>query len=232
MCKRTGGRLACAGKLAHSRASPCTAAAVTQLQPDSSADPAWRSPVDPRLAGLHGPRPWLLDDGSLTRRLVASGRAFRVERLRQDWSTPRASERRVLGTGLRQRALVREVALRLDGDAVVFARSVFPYASGCGRLAHLRKLQGSSLGAILFSAPDMRRSPFQVTLLAGDSRYLPPALRQTPPAWARRSVFRLHGQRLLVSEVFLERFLPRAPGSGLERGNRRRVSAAILSATH
>jgi chorismate--pyruvate lyase len=204
---------------------------VIRVPPDSSADPAWRSPDDPRLAGLHGLRHWLLDDGSLTRRLVDSGGAFRVQRLSQRWATPRASERRVLANGLRQRALVREVALRLDGEAVVFARSVFPYASLCGSLAHLRKLQGSSLGAILFSAPDMRRSPFQVALLDGDSRYLPPALRQQRPAWARRSVFRLHGQRLLVSEVFLAPFRPWAPGPGLERGWRRRVSAAILPAT-
>ncbi|KGE03155.1 chorismate--pyruvate lyase family protein [Pseudohaliea rubra] len=204
---------------------------MIRVQPDSSADPAWRSPVDPRLAGLHGLRPWLLDDGSLTRRLVASGGTFRVERLSQRWSTPRASEARVLASGPRQQALVREVALRLDGEAVVFARSVFPYASLCGRLAHLRKLQGSSLGAILFSAPDMRRSPFQVALLSGDSRYLPRSLRQENSAWARRSVFRLHGQRLLVSEVFLMPFRLRAPGTGVERGSRRRVSAAILPAT-
>jgi chorismate--pyruvate lyase len=204
---------------------------VTRVPPDSSADPAWRSPDDPRLAGLHGLRHWLLDDGSLTRRLVDSGRPFRVQRLSQRWATPRASERRVLAVGLRERALVREVALRLDDEEVVFARSVFPYASLCGRLAHLRKLEGSSLGAILFSAPGMRRSPFQVALLDGDSRYLPPELRQRAPAWARRSVFRLHGQRLLVSEVFLAPFRPWAPGPGLERGWRRRVSAAILPAT-
>ena len=129
------GDLACARVLAHPRASSRAATPVTRVPPDSSADPAWRSPDDPRLAGLHGLRHWLLDDGSLTRRLVDSGGAFRVQRLSQRWATPRASERRVLANGLRQRALVREVALRLDGEAVVFARSVFPYASLCGSLA-------------------------------------------------------------------------------------------------
>lgn len=205
---------------------------MIQLAPDSSPDPVWRSPADPRLAGLRGCRHWLLDEGSLTRRLIDSGGRFRVQRLHQSWGTPRASERAVLRCPPRSAALVREVALLLDDEPVVFARSVFPQRSLRGSLAHLRRLRARSLGAILFSDPGMRRSPFQLARLAPHSAYLPPALRQSEPAWARRSVFLLAGQRLLVSEVFLAAFRPRTATRAFERENGRRVSAAILDAKH
>jgi chorismate--pyruvate lyase len=40
----------------------------------------------------------------------------------------------------------------------------------------------------------MRRSPFEVALLRGDSAYLPESLRQRQPAWARRSCFVVQGK--------------------------------------
>jgi chorismate--pyruvate lyase len=227
MCKL---RLACPGILTHHPATFVLLIAVIQFPSDSTADPRWRSPADPRLAGLRGRRPWLLDEGSLTRRLVDSGQRFRVQRLHQGWGTPRHSEQRTLGCPRRGAALIREVALLLDEVPVVFARSVFPYRSLCGSLAHLRRLEASSLGAILFSDPSMRRSPFRVACLAPHSAYLPPALRQPEPAWARRSVFSVAGQRLLVSEVFLAAFRPAAERPALQRGYRGRVSAAIPAA--
>jgi chorismate--pyruvate lyase len=54
----------------------------------------------------------------------------------------------------------------------------------------------------------MRRSAFELALMAGDSDYLPPLLRQAEPAWGRRSRFVIGGRSLMVSEVFLEGFTP------------------------
>lgn len=173
-------------------------------------------------------RRWLTDNASLTGQLIASGRGeFRVRRLRQDWEVPLHSERRLLGLPLRQRSLVREVVLLLGGNAVVFARSVFPFASLTGELAHLRRLQSRSLGAILFRHPGMVRHPFELALVPGDSDYLPAALRQDGPAWGRRCRFEFGGKSLMVSEVFLERFKPWQGALPVHRAQRGNVGAAI-----
>lgn len=192
-------------------------------------EPRWQ-PAD-RFTATQLPwtrRNWLLDDGSLTSRLVQSGQGrFSVERLRQCWEFVRPSEARLLEIPQRQRALVREVVLRLDGRAVVFARSVFPVASLGGELGHLRQLQNKSLGAILFSHPGMRRTPFELAEIAGDSNYLPGALHQDTPAWGRRSCFELLGKRLMVSEVFLQAFRPWPALLPVHRSQRGRVVTAI-----
>jgi chorismate--pyruvate lyase len=175
-------------------------------------------------------RVWLTDNGSLTEHLVASGRGeFAVQRLYQGWEVPRPSERRLLDLPPRQLALVREVALMLGNEAVVFARSIFPHASLVGSLAHLRRLQNKSLGAILFKHPGMHRYPFELALMASDSDYLPHSLRQAGLAWGRRSRFEIEGKKLMVSEVFLPAFTPWHTALALHRTQRGKVSAAFMA---
>lgn len=197
------------------------------------AEPRWRSLERYTTRSLPpATRAWLTDDGSLTARLVALDQGpFRVQRLYQGWEVPLLTERALLGCPPRQRALVREVALRLGDEAVVFARSVFPVASLHGCLGHLRRLHNRSLGAILFSHPDMQRSPFELAPMRGDSAYLPPQLRQPTPAWGRRSRFDIQGKQLLVSEVFLQPFRPWPATLPVHRSQRGRVNAAFASPT-
>ena len=172
-------------------------------------------------------RNWLLDDGSLTGRLIDldQGR-FSVLRLYQGWQVPLSSERRLLGIPRRQQAIVREVVLRLESEPVVFARSVLPVSSLTGSLAHLRRLQNKPLGAILFSHPGMQRTPFELALIDGHSDYLPKAMQQAGQAWGRRSCFDLGGKRLMVSEVFLEDFSPWPGILPVHRSQRGRVVPA------
>jgi chorismate--pyruvate lyase len=173
-------------------------------------------------------RHWLLDDSSLTVRLIELNLGeFRVQRLYQGWQLPLLSESKLLGVPARQRALVREVGLMLAGRTVVFARSVFPIASLSGDLTRLRYLQNRSLGAILFKHPGMHRSPFELARMAGDSDYLPPQLQQDVPAWGRRSRFVIAGRSLMVSEVFLQGFTPWTAGLAVHRAQRGKVDAAI-----
>jgi chorismate--pyruvate lyase len=177
-------------------------------------------------AGLRG---WLTDDGSLTGRLIELGRGeFRVQRLYQGWQVPLTSEQQLLSLPPRQLALVREVALQLAQQTVVFARSVFPVSSLTGSLAHLRRLQNKSLGAILFRHPGMHRSPFELARIGGESDYLPTTLQQGTPAWGRRSRFVIGGRSLMVSEVFLESFTPWDSALLVHRAQRGKVSAAIV----
>ena len=191
-------------------------------------EPLWRPTRQFTTAELPPAcRSWLLDDGSLTARLSEMNRGeFRVQRLFQGWQLPLLSEIRLLGVPPRQRALVREVGLMLAGQTVVFARSVFPVASLTGDLTHLRYLQNQSLGAILFSHPGMHRNPFELSLIAGDSDYLPAELRQAAPAWGRRSRFIIGGRSLMVSEVFLQEFTPWTASLPVHRALRGNVQPA------
>lgn len=185
-------------------------------------EPRWR-PIEQHTTMQLPPacRPWLLDDGSLTVRLIGlnSGK-FRVVRLYQGWQLPLPSESRLLAVAPRQRALVREVGLMLAEDTVVFARSVFPITSLSGDLGHLRYLRNKSLGAILFKHPGMHRSPFELARIEGDSNYLPRELQQDTPAWGRRSRFVIGDRSLMVSEVFLQGFTPWTTTLAVHRARR------------
>ncbi|MBA6413619.1 chorismate lyase [Parahaliea sp. F7430] len=202
----------------------------TPSAPDT--EPHWRSAQ--LFSNVDLPqkqRSWLLDDGSLTERLITTQAGdFTVQRLRQSWATPYRSERNLLGIGLRQKALIREVALQINGQAVVFGRSIFPAASLAGELRHLRHLQNRPLGAILFRYPSMQRSPFELAHIPGDNDLLPATLRQEQAVWGRRSCFDIKGKRLLVSEVFLSAFQPWQALLPIHRSQRGKVSAAILRA--
>ena len=191
-----------------------------------------RAPRWYREEQIYGPllaadRCWLLDDGSLTEHLIATGQRFSLTRLAQRWEQVSADERRLLRMGARERALVRRVALRLDGEDVVFARSVFPVSSLSGPLARLQRLQNQSLGSFLFAQPDMRRSPFELARLVPGSSYVPEDLQQTAAAWARRSCFVVAGRPLLVSEVFLDGFPRWQAPMPLHRSRRGQVDGRI-----
>jgi chorismate--pyruvate lyase len=210
----------------------------TQARPQQArrrivTEPRWR-PVGRYTHASLPPdsRIWLTDNGSLTGQLIASGRGeFSVQRLYQGWEVPLPSERRLLDLPSRQLSLIREVALLLGSDTVVFARSIFPISSLVGGLAHLRRLQSKSLGAILFKHPGMHRHPFELALMPGSSDYLPKGLQQTNPAWGRRSRFEIEGKKLMVSEVFLEAFTPWHAALSVHRTQRGKVSAAFRAST-
>ncbi|MEE4278890.1 MAG: chorismate lyase [Halieaceae bacterium] len=199
------------------QASSAAAAAAFHWRPQERVPGPLLAPV----------RRWLLDDGSLTQHLVNTGRRFSVDRWAQHFAAPTLDERRLLQMGTREHAMVRQVVLCLDEQPVVFARSVFPVSSLRGPLKHLRRLSNQSLGAFLFARPDMRRSPFELALMAGDSSYLPLTLHQRAPAWARRSCFVVDGKPLLVSEVFLSGFRGWPAVMPLHRSRRGQVDVTI-----
>lgn len=172
--------------------------------------PRWYAPRCLRSQGEVPPRslrPWLLDQGSLTAKLVArSGGDFRVQVLRQAVERPLLSEQRLLGMAAGRHALVREVLLLGQGQAWVFARSLVPLTSLAGRLRRLRSLRERPLGAFLFAQPGLRRGALQFSRIQPGQQYMPEALFLGEPLWGRRSVFCLDHKPLLVSEVFLPSF--------------------------
>lgn len=162
-------------------------------------------PHDRPDAGL---RDWLLDTGSLTRRVqrACAGR-FRVRVEFQGWGRPRLDECLALHLRQPRRALIREVHLLCDDRPWVFARTVIPISTLRGRERRLAHLGERPLGAVLFADPHMTRGPVEVACVRpGQALYTAAVqgLRQRPAEiWGRRSVFRLGGKPLLVSEFFL-----------------------------
>lgn len=155
----------------------------------------------------HETRAWLLDQGSLTQRLIKTSRGqFKVQVLSQRWQRPRLSERALLDMPVREVAIIREVLLLCHNEPWVFARSVMPAKSLVGRLRRLRNFDDSSLGAMLFRDTSMRRQPFQLARIDGDSQAIPLAVQQNAELWGRRSRFELGGKPLMVSEIFLPTF--------------------------
>lgn len=153
-------------------------------------------------------RDWLLDTGSLTRRVQqACGGRFRVQVEMQGWGRPRLDEYRALGLRIGRIALIREVHLLCDGRPWVFARTVIPVTTLRGRQRRLAHLGNRPLGAVLFADPHMQRGPVQVARIPRGSALFAAAVqglqRRPEEVWGRRSVFRLGGKPLLVSEFFL-----------------------------
>ncbi|MFN2308276.1 MAG: chorismate lyase [Gammaproteobacteria bacterium] len=175
----------------------------------ASAALRWRQPKQlPRACPEPAPRDWLLDTGSLTRRLQArcTGR-FQVRVVAQGWGRPRLDECRALGLRRPLYALIREVQLLCAGRPWVFARTIIPIGTLRGRERRLAQLGARPLGALLFADPHMRRGPLEVACVCAGQPLYHTAVQglAAPPAriWGRRSVFRLGGKPLLVSEFFL-----------------------------
>lgn len=179
------------------------------INSENEKEPVWRR--QRRLSRAYLPahlRPWLLDTGSLTQRIIgACSKKFRVEVVRQGWVRPMRNEARALGLRPEAYALVREVRLFCGDAPWVYARTVIPRATLSGIERRLAWLRSRSLGAMLFADPSVERGEFElVQLVPGDRLYERTAtlLAQRPPMiWGRRARFRLKGKALLVSEIFL-----------------------------
>ncbi|MGB5177241.1 MAG: chorismate lyase [Gammaproteobacteria bacterium] len=165
--------------------------------------------------GLSG---WLLDTASLTLRLqrLCPGK-FQVRVLSQTRAPAGIDEVRVLGMKQGSLAIIRQVHLLCDGQPWVYARTVIPVISLRGKLKRLAHLGVRPLGGLLFADPGMQRDAVELARIArGQPLYQAATchLGQHPAAiWGRRSVFRLSGRPLLVSEVFLPDFPAVSPAA-------------------
>ncbi|HWT28712.1 MAG TPA: chorismate lyase [Methylophilaceae bacterium] len=156
-------------------------------------------------------RHWLVDGGSLTRRLQRRCTDFAVQGVRLTDARPRLDEAGLLCTSSRRLALLREVRLLCAGRPVVFAHSVLPHTSLRGPWLGLARLGERPLGGQLFADPRVVRTPLEYKKLHPHHalyRRATAHLNVRPLAiWARRSVFSLGCAAILVTEVFLPQVL-------------------------
>lgn len=146
---------------------------------------------------------WLRAPGSLTARLRALGKV-ELEVLSQGTRRLWPAERRAIG---QRSGHVREITLSLNGQPVVWARSVTSQRALKGPWKAIRGLGSRPLAELLFSHAGVRRGPLvrHPWRPGGPEhgrarRHWPRA--QHAPRWARASVFRHHGQPLRVMEAF------------------------------
>lgn len=168
----------------------------------------WQAHVN-AVAAAPAMADWLTDRGSLTARLVARCGQFRVQRIAQHRALCLADEFAALGLARRRQVHQREVVLRCDGTAVVYAHTVVPLAATAAQWPLFGSLGERSLGTTLFNDPLVQRGALEYARLRAAHPLLQ-RLRTVLPAaqaWtelpARRSLFWRKGGCLLVTEVFL-----------------------------
>lgn len=160
-------------------------------------------------------RRWLLDRGSLTRRIQQRCSRFQLEVLSQRMAAINRDEFAVIGVRHGERCVVREVSLSCALQPVVFAHSVVAPGARRGAWRMLATLGVRPLGAALFADPRIERFPLRFRWVNSRHELYSNAVdlagHPSPGFWARRSLFELHGSRLLVTEVFLPAILALAP---------------------
>jgi chorismate--pyruvate lyase len=145
---------------------------------------------------------WLFDHASLTARLKRHCHSFEVRLLSQQYQRPTLDEQEILAIRPGRFALIRQVCLYCNGRAGVYARTVIPATTLTGRQRVYTSLGNRPLGEMLFADRTMKRDEVMVAEFT---------LAELPLAesagdgtcWGRRSIFRVGGKPLLVSEYFL-----------------------------
>jgi chorismate--pyruvate lyase len=154
-------------------------------------------------------RDWLIDRMSLTMKLIAHSRHFRLRRLRQGHGLCLADEFALVGLPHRAPVQEREVMLECDGVPVVYAHTIVPLSSTTSDWPFFGSLGERSLGTTLFGDPRVVRGQLQYAKLHAQH---PLAQRAAAalgaksvgvPLHARRCLYKRKRGVLLVTEVFL-----------------------------
>lgn len=180
----------------------------TKALPHFAKAARWHSHVN-ALNASEAMADWLTNRASLTARLVARCRQFRVQRLHQRRAGCLMDEFAEIGLPKSEKVVEREVLLRCDGVGVVYAHTVLALTANASQWPLFAALGEKSLGSTLFNDPLVERGQLAYARL----RHTHPLVRRiahlqlfekpVPCLYARRSVFRRKGGCLLVTEVFL-----------------------------
>ncbi len=124
----------------------------------------------------------------------------------QQWQTLERGDASAMALKHVNSALVRQVLLCCGDQPLVFARTIIPVTTIKGAQRRYANMGNRPLGALLFTDRTMQREAVQVAQLPAThaaNQYT----KTTEPVWGRRSVFRVAGKPLLVSEYFLPELL-------------------------
>jgi chorismate--pyruvate lyase len=158
---------------------------------------------------------WLTHRASLTTRLQAHATSFRVQRVHQQRGRALLDELTPLALTKPCQVIERDVVLRCDERAVVYAHTILPLSANASQWPLFASLGERSLGTTLFSDPLVERGALwfarikkqhplmrriqDLQLLEEDEQ----SYANASYLYARRSCFTRKGATLLVTEVFL-----------------------------
>lgn len=109
---------------------------------------------------------------------------------RREWSSPQDWEAALLDLPLQERVWIREIEWNYAGEVWVRGRVVIPQKTLREPQCQLLKEFGAEpLGELLFTDPNLSRSPFRIEALANGD-------------WLRSSLFYFHQHPVLVTEIF------------------------------
>jgi len=160
---------------------------------------------------------WLTNHQSLTLCLQASCGQFRVQRLQQQAARCLPDEAAAIGLLKPARVMARDVVLRCDERAVVYAHTVLPMSANASQWPLFASLGNKSLGTILFNDPLVQRHALHFARLRQSHPLLQRIAKlgllspDVTRLYARRRVFERRGSPLLVTEVFLPAILDLPP---------------------
>ncbi|ENA1739956.1 chorismate lyase [Yersinia ruckeri] len=147
----------------------------------------WRSIEQP---GLHADvAEWLMELGSMTRRFEQHCQRVHIEPQQERFITRDELGEEAEHLPVSERYWLREVILCGDGQPWLLGRTVVPEETLSGADRVLVDLGTVPLGRYLFSGDALTRDYIQTGLQG--------------KLWARRSLLRLSGKPLLLTEVFL-----------------------------
>jgi chorismate--pyruvate lyase len=173
-------------------------------------------------------RGWLVDNRSLTQKLIDHSTHFRVHRLEQERARCLADESGVFALPPRACVVQREVVLQCDSRPVVYAHTVVPLAATAADWPFFSSLGERPLGTTLFGDPLVSRGKLEYARLHAQH----PLMRRVAAAvdenliatslFARRCLYRRRSGALLVTEIFLPAIKdlePRKPLRGTVSSN-------------
>ena len=148
---------------------------------------------------------WLVDEGSLTAKLVdLSGDNFKLELQSQERRVISHEEKLILELSKADTVIDRKVLLKGRDAPWIFAHSLIPLSSATGDLKVLKNLNNRSLGEFLFKNSSIVRRSLEIAHMEAKSFGIEAQdIGCKERLWGRRSLFSQGRRSLLVSEIFL-----------------------------
>ena len=132
---------------------------------------------------------WLLEEDSMTRRFERHCQKVTVEIIREGFISAEEALPEALLLPQESRYWLREILLCGDGEPWLAARTVLPESTLQGPEQMLQNLGTRPLGRYLFTSSSLSRDFIEPGRVDG--------------LWGRRSLLRLSGKPLLLTELFL-----------------------------
>ena len=132
---------------------------------------------------------WLMEEDSMTRRFERHCEKVTVEILREGFIEAEEAGADALLLPEEPRYWLREILLCGNGEAWLAARTILPESTLQGPEQKLQQLGSQPLGRYLFASSTLSRD------------FIEPG--RSHDLWGRRSLLRLSGKPLLLTELFL-----------------------------